>query len=561
MRQPFHIATHIYLKKNIPFISFSYKSVTIKITLLPNATHRLSWLQRVWCFPKTRWIVLIFVHSLSKHGQIFTQTMHQLSIRQKITYGFYLLLFITVSSAVLTYAIVKRVERQVAFSEVLEDFFNTTLELRRFEKNYFLYRQEKDAQENQFYWLKIRDLFENNSAALHLVVSPPEIQHLASVISSYNDYMTQLYEYDLRNNRNNSDTIVTKKASNIEYLEEHIRSSGKELTEFGEITRATVKTKIKHLLKTTQTVLLISMASLFVAALAIAAFLGRRVVNSLTMLEGYTKIISQGDFVEISSNESEQEIRSLLTAFNRMTKELQSRQSQLVQSEKLASLGTLLSGVAHELNNPLSNISTSAQILNEELESEDLEFKKNLLAQIEQQSDKARDIVKTLLEFSRIKDFKKESLALKKLVNETILLVRGRTQYAVSINVEIADDLTIFADKQRMQQVLLNLISNAMDALETDGHIWISASEFLGYSHFKGVEILIEDDGPGIDPEHLKKIFDPFFTTKDVGKGSGLGLFIVHDIIEWHGGSISVDSHPGVGTTFIIWLPGADQPC
>ena len=482
--------------------------------------------------------------------------MFQFGIRKKITYGFYLLLIITVGSAILTFTIIKLVERQVTFSEVVEDFFNTTLEVRRFEKNYFLYRQEKDFQENQLYWLKIRDIFENNSSALHLVVSSADIQRLAQVIAAYNGYMGQLHDYNQRIDNKDESNINSNQPRDLDHLEEQIRSSGKELTEFGEKTRDTVKQKIKLLLKTTQNILLTSIVCLFVAALAIATFLGRRVVSSLKMLEGYTKIISQGDFVEITVGEGEQEIRSLLTAFNRMTKELQIRQSQLVQSEKLAALGTLLSGVAHELNNPLSNISTSAQILGEEIETDDVEFKRNLLVQIESQSDKARDIVKTLLEFSRIKEFKKEPLLLKKLVDETILLVRGHTPHNVSIAVEVMEDLTIIADKQRMQQVLLNLIKNGMDAMQADGHIWISASDTGSYSSYNGVEILIEDDGPGIEAELVKKIFDPFFTTKDVGKGSGLGLFIVHDIIEWHGGSITVDSRPGLGTTFIIWLPG-----
>ena len=97
--------------------------------------------------------------------------------------------------------------------------------------------------------------------------------------------------------------------------------------------------------------------------------------------------------------------------------------------------------------------------------------------------------------------------------------------------------------------------------MQTSGHIWISALGTGCGSGHDEVEILIEDDGPGIEEEHVKKIFDPFFTTKDVGKGSGLGLFIVHDIIEWHGGSITVDSRPGLGTTFIIWLPGKQQEC
>ena len=482
--------------------------------------------------------------------------MFHLGIRKKITYGFYLLLFLMVGSAVLTYVLVKRVEDQVAFSEVIEDFFNTTLELRRFEKNYFLYRQAKDFQENQFYWGQIRDIYENNAAALHQVVSSPETQQLARVIGAYKRHMGQLHAYyqQIAQGADYAGSGHTQ-----EKLEEQLRSTGKELTEFGEKTRNAVKRKITTLLKTTQKILLASMVCLFVSALTIAALLGRKVVNSLKILEGYTKRISQGDFVEVAVGEGEQEIRSLLTAFNRMTKELQMRQHQLVQSEKLAALGTLLSGVAHELNNPLSNISTSAQILGEEIDEDNVEFKKSLIGQIEMQSDKARDIVRTLLEFSRIKEFKKEKLFFKKLVDETILLLRGHVPSEVVIGVDVPEALSIVVDKQRMQQVLLNLIKNGIDALQGKGHIWISALGTGCGTGLDEVEILIEDDGPGIDAEHVNRIFDPFFTTKDVGKGSGLGLFIVHDIIEWHGGSISVDSRPGLGTTFIIWLPGEQQ--
>ena len=484
------------------------------------------------------------------------QSMFHLGIRKKITYGFYLLLTLMVGSAVLTYGIVKRVEEQVSFGEVIEDFFNTTLELRRFEKNYFLYRQEKDFEENQLYSKKIRGLFVNNEAALRLAVSGAELEQLGKVIEAYNGQMGRLHSYYLN--------IVlgadySGGGRTQEKLEEQLRSSGKELTEFGERTRDAVKRKIKTLLKTTQKILLASMVCLFVSALTIAALLGRKVVSSLKLLEGYTKRISQGDFVEVAVGEGEQEIRSLLTAFNRMTKELQMRQHQLVQSEKLAALGTLLSGVAHELNNPLSNISTSAQILGEEIAEDNVEFKKNLIGQIEIQADKARDIVRTLLEFSRIKEFKKEKLLLKKLVEETILLIRGHAPSEVVIAVDIPEDLFIIVDKQRMQQVLLNLIKNGIDAVQGHGHIWVSALGTGCGTGLDEVEILIEDDGPGIDAEHVNRIFDPFFTTKDVGKGSGLGLFIVHDIIEWHGGSISVDSRPGLGTTFIIWLPGEQQ--
>ncbi|MGV1100940.1 sensor histidine kinase [Thiovibrio sp. JS02] len=474
-----------------------------------------------------------------------------LGIRKKITYGFYLLLIIMVGSAILTYGIVKRVEDKIVVVELIEDFFNTTLEVRRFEKNYFLYRQEKDFQENQHYWKQVKDLFDQNASSLWLVVSARDMARLPGLIASYGSDMQKLYDYDHQ--------VMARRNGLQEQLEEQVRHTGKELTDFAEKTRFAEKAEIKKLLKTTQSVLLISIVFLFVSAMGIAALLGRRVVTSLKILEGYTKKISQGDFVEVQVGEGEQEVRSLLTAFNRMTKELQVRQHQLVQSEKLAALGTLLSGVAHELNNPLSNISTSAQILREEIEDGDLEFKKGLIGQIETQSDKARDIVRTLLEFSRIKEFNKEKLPFKKLVDEAIMLIRGQVPSEMEIAVDAPDDLFIFVDKQRMQQVLLNLIKNSIDAANGHGHIWISAHTTDMAEGMGEVEIIVEDDGPGIGEETLKRIFDPFFTTKDVGHGSGLGLFIVHDIVEWHGGTISVDSRPGFGTTFIIWIPGEQQ--
>jgi len=226
-----------------------------------------------------------------------------------------------------------------------------------------------------------------------------------------------------------------------------------------------------------------------------------------------------------------------------------------VQSEKLASLGTLLSGVAHELNNPLSNISTSAQILEEEVDEDNPEYKLNLVRQIIEQSDRARDIVRSLLEFSRAHAFQKQALFLKPLIDETIVLLRGQVPSEVDIQVDVPADLQIKADKQRLQQVFLNLIKNAIDVIGHAGHIWIYVQEVVTNRGKKEIEIFVEDDGPGIPHDVLPKIFDPFFTTKDVGHGSGLGLYVVHDIIEWHNGTIKVDSRPGEGTTFIVWLP------
>ena len=144
---------------------------------------------------------------------------------------------------------------------------------------------------------------------------------------------------------------------------------------------------------------------------------------------------------------------------------------------------------------------------------------------------------------------------MREVVAETIKLLRSDIPSEMQIELDIPDNLLVSVDKQRMQQVFLNLIKNGVDACGRQGRIWITARECIGEER-REVEILVSDNGAGIPPEDLKRIFDPFYTSKDVGKGSGLGLFIVHDIIESHGGEITVDSRLNEGTTFIIWIPG-----
>jgi signal transduction histidine kinase len=200
-----------------------------------------------------------------------------------------------------------------------------------------------------------------------------------------------------------------------------------------------------------------------------------------------------------------------------------------------------------------------------------------LTAQINEQTDRARNIVRSLLDFSRDREFKKESLSLKRIFEETIQFVRGQVPTRIAITLDVPGDIVIFADKQRIQQALLNLIKNALEAIASDGgSVAIKAEKrhamddvedekigIYNYLKYRGkctldqdtVDIEIRDTGSGIPLDVITKIFDPFFTTKDVGKGSGLGLFIVHEIIEEHDGCIAVDSEPGKGTTFLIRLP------
>jgi signal transduction histidine kinase len=186
-----------------------------------------------------------------------------------------------------------------------------------------------------------------------------------------------------------------------------------------------------------------------------------------------------------------------------------------------------------------------------------------------------------LLDFSRDREFKKEKLSLKKIFEETIQFVKGQVPTKIGIYLSVADDIMIVADKQRIQQAFLNLIKNAIDAITPDeGTITIKGGKhraiddiedekigIYNYLKYRGkctleedtVDIEIRDSGSGMPLDIVPKIFDPFFTTKDVGKGSGLGLFIVHEIVEEHDGCIAVDSEPGKGTTFLIRLPVREQ--
>jgi len=248
------------------------------------------------------------------------------------------------------------------------------------------------------------------------------------------------------------------------------------------------------------------------------------------------------------------EFESLVASLNTMISELNKRSEQLVQREKMASLGILTSGVAHELNNPLNNISTSVQILLEELEDADLEYKKELLTQTEEQIQRARDIVRALLEFSREKSFKRKKVKLADLVENTIKLIKGEIPTHVQLTVEIPADIQGEMDPRRIEQVLINLILNGIQAMEAGGILSISACPTANEA---GFYFEVSDTGRGIPPQDLGKIFDPFFTTKDVGKGSGLGLSVSHGIIKQHGGRIEVKSAVDQGSTFTVFLPAS----
>jgi len=252
---------------------------------------------------------------------------------------------------------------------------------------------------------------------------------------------------------------------------------------------------------------------------------------------------------------------SLYEEVRRSYEQLRFSQDLLLRQEKLASLGRLAAGFAHEINNPLSSVAGFAEALQRRAQASqlhDMEKFRDLpeyLAFIQQEVARASAIVRHLLDFARQREPRFEDLDLASLIQDTVALVSHQAAVANKrIAVEISPDLSMVqADRQMLQQVMLNLLTNALDAIEGAGNVRITALPASGQ-----VEVLVEDTGCGIPPEHLAKIFDPFFTTKEVGKGTGLGLAICQGIMEQHGGSIEVRSDGlGKGTTVTIRLPVA----
>jgi signal transduction histidine kinase len=230
-------------------------------------------------------------------------------------------------------------------------------------------------------------------------------------------------------------------------------------------------------------------------------------------------------------------------------------EDQLMQAEKLSSIGLLAAGVAHEVNTPLAVITSNAQMLVRQMDPDDPRTR--TLEKIIAQAFRASEIANNLLKFSRIGTSEYSDLDVNRVISESLSLVEPMLKAArVTVNSQLKDSLpAVYGNSGKLQQVFMNLIMNARDAMPRGGELTIATE-----AENSTVHVEVSDNGVGIPADHLNKIFDPFFTTKATSRGTGLGLAVTYGIIREHSGSIQVDSVVGRGTTFRLEFPAVRKP-
>jgi len=306
--------------------------------------------------------------------------------------------------------------------------------------------------------------------------------------------------------------------------------------------------------------LFISLLTAMCAAL-ISFYLINRIVKPINEVVAASDVIAEGNYSKKIRVFRESELSHLSEAFNRMIDAIYDRdlkikekaQNQLAQSEKLASLGRLAAGIAHEINNPLTGVLTYSSMLKDDLAGTEYVDDLNVIID---ETLRCRKIVKEVLDFARETRMEKEYTEINKVLNGALAILEKHVNLRkVKLNIIFAENIPpILVDVNQMKSVINNLALNAADAMPDGGELKIETS-FIEEENC--VSISFKDQGSGISSENLGKIFDPFFTTKEPGKGTGLGLAVIYGIIERHNGRITVNSIIDEGTEFLIKLPVA----
>ncbi|MBF0339913.1 MAG: HAMP domain-containing histidine kinase [Magnetococcales bacterium] len=471
--------------------------------------------------------------------------MFQTSLRGKVMLGFALISTLALGLSFFTLVELRMLSLRLQAREHFFLLLNNVLELRRFEKNFFLYHQQEDREQLLGYVARIQ---ENLAQATPLDPrAMPAIEQARHWIRAYGEQAR------------------APRAEKPTEQENRLRALGKSLVTTAEQLAEAERVAVQRAMERHRQLLLGAMVVVIGVIVLLGRSLSMRIVLPLRRIEESMAGVADGQFSQLHIPSRDREIVSLTSAFNLVLEELRRRQRHLLRSEKLASLGTLLSGVAHELNNPLSNISTSCQILAEELDQPDPTYHKELVGQIDEQTRRARDIVRSLLDLARDRSFQRAPVLLAETVAEAIRFSKGHIPARIRVINQLPGEILVSGDRRRLQQAFINLLKNAIDAIPESGEVVIRvapAESTQSPGLFAGCrcpvpwcDLEVADTGTGMEEGLVGRIFDPFFTTKPVGQGFGLGLAVVHEVVEEHEGCIAVESQVGMGSRFVVRLP------
>jgi two-component system NtrC family sensor kinase len=442
------------------------------------------------------------------------------------------------------YTEIRQINQATLSLERVEDLYNTILEIRRYEKNYLLYQGRENLRETNRYFDRARQIYTELASKQG---NSKDLQVLSGLNNALRDY-----DFGL-------DAINKSGPGSIpgETVQEHIRIAGKQMVDFSQQLLIHSRNKVAQAARNALRWPLLTMGLILVLLVLGVLLVNRKVVKPLVELERATEKIGRGDFGPIRhTNRIESEVDRLVLSFNRMVEELEARQEQIIHTRKIASLGTLVSGVAHELNNPINNIILTVDTLVGGRKITE-ERRAAMLDDILTQAIRASGIVKNLLDFSRAETATTQDVDLAQLLRETIKIAGNQiTINKINLHQDIPADLPLVqGNRQGLQQVFLNLIINAVQAMSDGGELQVTAEADKN----KRIVVKVQDTGGGISPENLPHIFDPFFTTKEVGQGTGLGLSVSYGIIKKHGGRIDVDSRQDKGSIFTVVIPTREE--
>lgn len=472
------------------------------------------------------------------------------SVRTRLTLAFLGFFLLSTGVTFTAWFTLNRLERKLTFLEITDQYTTEIQQARRFEKNYFLYGT--NLQDVLHHVQKASRLLFAGKVELESVIGKEKFRRIEERERKYIALLKRIEEMD-------GDLAPGTRPEHPD-IESKLRLHGAiMITQALEMARDE-KEDVHIMLKLFKRLPLLFLAILLPLIIYTASFLARQILAPLGRMLDVTGRIARGDFTPISPvRRFRDEFTNLSIALNHMMEELQRRHDLLVKSHKLRAVGTLTAGIAHELNNPINNITLTSAMLEEDYSALSDAERLDMIQDLSTQAERAAHIVRNLLDFARESEIESELLDVAALVDEILQLAANEIKLKkVKVKRVVADNLPpVSGDKQSLSQVFLNLILNALDAMPGGGALEIKVAKSPEPAF---IEVQVRDNGVGI-PEHvLPNIFDPFFTTKHKGKGTGLGLSVSLGIVKKHGGDIQVKSAPGKGAVFSVLLPSTSIP-